>query len=323
MDKQQNSSRQLVITTVGDTYCGIDIEQVREIIPVPVITPLPKSPVNLIGVINVRSVVIPVADLRACLGFQPQPVTADTRIVLVKHHDETLGLIVDAVSEVVTLPADALASMRDSHGDSRFLHAVARFQDHLVLEIDHTRAIDEGLNTPVPAVRQDDPPAAVEAAPLHLEHAHDTAADDGELRIDLIEESFKFVAPQADLIADRFYQRLFEAAPAVRSMFPDDMADQKRALMAALGTIVSHLRRPEMLEAYVSGLGERHAGYGARPEHYDLVGETLLETLAEVAGDAWDDAYAGAWGQAFAATRDIMLAAAAVPATKAPAKRAA
>jgi chemotaxis signal transduction protein/hemoglobin-like flavoprotein len=297
---------------------------VREIIPIPEITPLPKSPVNLIGVINVRSVVIPVADLRACLGFQPQPVTADTRIVLVKHHNETLGLIVDAVSEVVTLSADALESMRDSHGDSRFLRAVARFQDRLVLEIDHTRAVDEGLNMPVPSARQDDPPAAAEAASLQLERAHDIAADDGELRVDLIEESFKLVAQQADLTAERFYQRLFEAAPSVRSMFPDDMADQKRALIAALGTIVGHLRRPEMLEAYVSGLGERHAGYGARPEHYELVGATLLDTLAEVVGEAWGDAYASAWSQAFATTRDIMLAAAdAVPVSKAPAKRAA
>ena len=66
--EQQQGHRQLVVTRVGGTLCGIDIGQVHEIIPVPAITPVPKSAVNLLGVIDVRGAVIAVVCLRACLG---------------------------------------------------------------------------------------------------------------------------------------------------------------------------------------------------------------------------------------------------------------
>jgi hemoglobin-like flavoprotein len=54
-------------------------------------------------------------------------------------------------------------------------------------------------------------------------------------------------------------------------------------------------------------LGARHAGYGARPEHYAVVGDTLIAAMAEVAGDAWRDEYARAWGDALGVVADVML----------------
>ncbi|MEX0783584.1 MAG: globin family protein [Dehalococcoidia bacterium] len=138
------------------------------------------------------------------------------------------------------------------------------------------------------------------------------ADHDGATRqLELIESSFALLAPRGDELVESFYARLFEVAPAVRSMFPDYMAGQKRALLGALGMIVGSLRAPEKLGVYLGSLGERHVGYGALAPHYDVVGGVLLETLAEMAGDAWTDEMQDAWASAYGAIKGLMLAGAA------------
>ena len=145
------------------------------------------------------------------------------------------------------------------------------------------------------------------------------AEQPGQLRVELLEASFALLAPQAEDLVERFYTRLFVAAPAARAMFPDELAGQKRALLGSLGIIVNSLRAPEKLGSYLDGLGRRHVGYGAIEAHYDVVGTVLLETMAEVAGEAWNDELQQAWATAYGAIKGIMLAAAgeAVPAAAA------
>jgi len=93
----------------------------------------------------------------------------------------------------------------------------------------------------------------------------------------------------------------------VRSLFPDDMAGQRRALLGSLGMIVNNLRAPEKLTEYLGGLGERHVAHGAAEAHYDVVGAVLLQALAELAGDLWTDELAAAWTVAYGAVKGIML----------------
>ncbi len=126
------------------------------------------------------------------------------------------------------------------------------------------------------------------------------------LNVELLESSFKLVAPKADELMDKFYTRLFREHPEVRPMFPDDMGQQKKHLAAALGTVVGHLRQPEKLTQYLGELGIRHIAYGTQREHYPVVGQTLLKALAEVAGDAWSDELEQAWSQAYGAIQSII-----------------
>ena len=133
---------------------------------------------------------------------------------------------------------------------------------------------------------------------------------DSPLRVDLLESSFALLAPRAEELAERFYVRLFDIAPAVRSLFPDEMAGQKRALIGALGMIVGSLRAPERLGPYLEGLGARHIGYGAVAAHYEVVGAVLLETMADLAGDAWTNELNEAWFNAYGAVSGLMQAAA-------------
>ncbi len=130
-------------------------------------------------------------------------------------------------------------------------------------------------------------------------------------QLELIESSFALLAPRGDELVDRFYTNLFDVAPGVRGMFPDDLAGQKRALLGSLGMIVSSLRAPEKLGAYLGSLGERHTGYGALAPHYDVVGAVLLDTIAEMAGDLWNEELEDAWTDAYGAIKSLMLAGAA------------
>ena len=103
-------------------------------------------------------------------------------------------------------------------------------------------------------------------------------------QVKLVQESFAKVAPISEQAAVIFYDRLFEVAPAVRAMFPDDMTEQRRKLMGVLAAVVNGLSNLESILPAASALAKRHVGYGAKPEHYPVVGSTLLWTLEKGLG---------------------------------------
>jgi hemoglobin-like flavoprotein len=118
-------------------------------------------------------------------------------------------------------------------------------------------------------------------------------------QIALVQSSFAKVVPIAGTAADLFYARLFQIAPDVRRMFPDDMALQKKKLMVMLGTAVNGLSRLDALLPAVHALGERHAGYGVRVEHFTPVGAALLWALQQGLGDEFTPAVEEAWATAY------------------------
>lgn len=129
-------------------------------------------------------------------------------------------------------------------------------------------------------------------------------------KIALVQDSFAKVAPIAPQAADIFYARLFEIAPQVRPLFPDEMKDQKGKLMTMLGVAVNGLTRLETILPAVQELGRRHVAYGTVPEHYPVVGEALLYTLEKGLGDDWNDELKDAWAEVYGALADTMIAAA-------------
>jgi hemoglobin-like flavoprotein len=120
-----------------------------------------------------------------------------------------------------------------------------------------------------------------------------------DTQITLVKESWAKVEPIAPTAATLFYDRLFSVAPGVRPLFADDMSEQKLKLMEMLGVVVSGLEHLDAIVPEVQGLGRRHAGYGAQPEHYDVVGECLLWTLAQGLGDDYTPEVKDAWATAY------------------------
>jgi nitric oxide dioxygenase len=126
-------------------------------------------------------------------------------------------------------------------------------------------------------------------------------------QVTLVQESFAKVAPIADQAAVLFYDRLFEIAPQVRAMFKGDMTEQRRKLMAMLGTVVAGLSKLETVLPAASALAKRHIAYGAQPVHYPVVGAALLWTLEKGLGDAWTPQVANAWGEAYGMLSGYMV----------------
>jgi len=125
--------------------------------------------------------------------------------------------------------------------------------------------------------------------------------------VELLESSFKAITPKAGELADTFYDQLFRDHPEVKPLFEKaDMADQKKALIGALALIVANLRNPEALEGAVKGLAGRHIDYGVQREQYPVVGQTLLDSLARVAGDMWNKELHDAWAEAYGAIQGIV-----------------
>ena len=126
-------------------------------------------------------------------------------------------------------------------------------------------------------------------------------------QIKLVQDSFAKVAPIADKAAELFYGRLFEIAPHVRAMFPDDMSEQRIKLIATLATVVNGLNNLDAILPAASALAKRHVGYGAQAAHYPVVGEALLWTLQKGLGDAWTPPVAAAWTAAYTTLSQFMV----------------
>jgi hemoglobin-like flavoprotein len=126
-------------------------------------------------------------------------------------------------------------------------------------------------------------------------------------QIKLVQDSFAKVAPISERAAVLFYGRLFEVAPSVRAMFPDDMTEQRKKLMATLAVVVGGLSNLETILPAASALARRHVNYGAKPEHYPVVGGALLWTLEKGLGDAWTPEIAEAWTAAYGTLSGYMI----------------
>jgi methyl-accepting chemotaxis protein len=128
------------------------------------------------------------------------------------------------------------------------------------------------------------------------------------LDLEALETSFDIVAPRGDELVDVFYARLFEAAPAVRPLFANtDFRRQKAMLLATLVLLRKSLRDLGAIVPKLRELGARHVHYGARPEHYPVVGAVLIASMAEIAGDAWRPEHERAWSAAFDVVAGAML----------------
>ena len=127
---------------------------------------------------------------------------------------------------------------------------------------------------------------------------------------DLIESSWKAVAPIQAQAASLFYGRLFAIAPQVKPLFRTDIEEQGRKLMQVLAAIASSVRNLETLIPTVEALARRHVAYGVKEEHYAFVGAALLWTLENGLGDAFTPATRTAWSKVYANLSTLMIEAA-------------
>jgi purine-binding chemotaxis protein CheW len=143
--KEQLSEEQLVVFELADESYGVEISRVQEIDRMQQITVVPQAPVFVEGVINLRGRITPVVDTRMRFGLPKADVTPLTRIVVVKAGEEWVGLVVDAVSEVLRVPVDSIEppSAMVTTADSAYLRGIAKLEQRLIILLDLDRVLDK------------------------------------------------------------------------------------------------------------------------------------------------------------------------------------
>lgn len=141
----QNSEivHQLVVFQLGEESFGIDIFRVNEIIRLKEITPLPGTESHVKGLINLRGKTIPVIDLRLRLGMPVIDSTDASRIIVVNVGKENIGVIVDAVTEVLNLSQGDLQPTPDlvSEVNTEFIWSLAKRHDRILTLLNLDQAI--------------------------------------------------------------------------------------------------------------------------------------------------------------------------------------
>lgn len=136
--KAEGDSVQSILFRMGDETYGLPISLVREIIkPLPV-TRFPKSPPYVEGVIDLRGRILPIINLRTMFGLEPLPLTEESRFIDLQLEGLNVGIVVDAVSEVIYLSRQLIepAPPIVAGVEGKYLSGIARLEDKLIMLLD-------------------------------------------------------------------------------------------------------------------------------------------------------------------------------------------
>ena len=144
-ETRRATHRELITFEVEGQVFGLDIMAIREIRVWTPTTRLPRVPHYVAGVVNLRGTVLPVIDLAARLGWKATEPTARHAIIVTQMGNQACGLIVDSVSDIVTVPSDALQPPPLSANDAiiPFLEGLAAIDDTMV-QVLNLAALGEG-----------------------------------------------------------------------------------------------------------------------------------------------------------------------------------
>ena len=142
----EGESSQFLTFILGDENYGVDILRVQEIKGYTTVTRIPNMPDSIKGVLNLRGTIVPIVDLRTKFGMEKMDITRTTVIVVVMVQSRIMGVIVDAVSDVMDLPKkDIQAPPQFGESvDVSFISGIGKFSDKLVTLLDVDRILSAG-----------------------------------------------------------------------------------------------------------------------------------------------------------------------------------
>lgn len=139
-EENAKSEVEFVTFSAGDQSFSIEITQVREIRRWSPVTALPHAPQEVLGVMNLRGSVIPIYDLAARFGLGQTPENPRNVIVVAMHGGQTVGLLVEAVSEILSVSRDQIQETPDIRSEM----ARQSITGVIPIETGMTRVIDLG-----------------------------------------------------------------------------------------------------------------------------------------------------------------------------------
>ena len=143
---KREATREVLVFILGSEEYGVDILKVQEIRGYEKVTPIPAAPAYLKGIVNLRGVIVPLVDMRVRFGLAEPRYDATTVVVILRVAGRIIGLVVDAVSDVVHLaPNDVKeAPALGSVVDSSFLAGLATRDDRMILLLDIEKLLSSG-----------------------------------------------------------------------------------------------------------------------------------------------------------------------------------
>lgn len=143
---------QFLTFSLGDELYGVDILRVQEIKGYTAVTKIPNTPSHIKGVLNLRGTIVPIVELRTKFGMPTIDYTPFTVIIVVVVQDKVMGLVVDAVSDVLDIAQKDIQTSPDfgKKVDVTFLNGIGKSGDKLVALLDIDRMLSEG-DSPVGA----------------------------------------------------------------------------------------------------------------------------------------------------------------------------
>ncbi len=132
---KQHNEVQIVTFLVDTEEYGLEILKVQEVVRLPYITRLPRSPLFIKGVINLRGNIIPIVDLREKFGLKIRKYEGSTRVIIVEIGEKKVGMIVDIVAQVINVLKDSIAPPPPmvSGIASEYLSGVVRLEKRLIM----------------------------------------------------------------------------------------------------------------------------------------------------------------------------------------------
>jgi purine-binding chemotaxis protein CheW len=130
---------------VGKETYGIEISHIIEIIGMQQYTEVPEMPDYIKGIINLRGNIIPLMDVRLRFHMEPRPYDDRTCVIVTVVDTVLVGLIVDSVSEVITLPEESISSLQGLAGTqgNRFVRNVGKAASGIVLIVDPDKLVND------------------------------------------------------------------------------------------------------------------------------------------------------------------------------------
>lgn len=140
---------QIVIFRLDEQEFGLRVDQVREIIRLAAVTPMPHTAAAVAGMINVRGKVIPVVDMGEYLGLSPAKPGLTARIIIIEADGTMVGLRVDTATDVLRVPSDSLEPADEIVGQGGLtdITGVYKLDERLVALIDTSDLLEIGQNS--------------------------------------------------------------------------------------------------------------------------------------------------------------------------------
>ncbi len=139
------AEKQYVVFELGKEEYGIDIMNVKEIVPYQESVKIPNAPVFVNGIINFRGNVIPIVDLKKKFNLPECTVDSNTRIIVINLENKQIGFIVDEASQTLRLEDENIDPTPDviSSVDRRYITGVGKLDNRLIILIDLEKVLTE------------------------------------------------------------------------------------------------------------------------------------------------------------------------------------